>query len=138
MIDQYKKIQVSVDNLLNVKSIIKRKKKSVIEKKKEMFAAMISLYEENMIRAHMAYHEIGIDLYNYESSFIDIIEILMTISFGKISLDLISFYVYDRMDEEGNIIKYKLSTGEEVALMNPYDLWDLMVKLNPKIEDGTT
>jgi hypothetical protein len=48
----------------------------------------------------------------------------------------VSFYLFERINPEDGTINPVLieETGEEVFLENPYDLYNLMRRINPKIE----
>jgi hypothetical protein len=38
------------------------------------------------------------------------------------------------MDENGQPLALIDTQGNEINMQNPYDLWDLMIKVNPKIK----
>ena len=47
--------------------------------------------------------EFGIDLSNHEEQFYNIIDNLIKCSYGEECASLISFYIYDRINEDGSI-----------------------------------
>ena len=133
--EQYSQVQLAVDELLNVKSTIRRKKRNQHDKKKEMFFAIITLLEEAIVRTNIAYHELQVDLFKYEEKFINVIDMLMVMQFGEPSCDLVSYYLYDRVNPDGTINPLQTSDGALLELTSPYQLWDLIVQTNPKILD---
>lgn len=131
--EDYKNIQDAVDSTLNVKSIVRRRKKSHVEKKKEMFVQMILKMEEVAVKSMIAYADLQIDLSKYEEKFYEIMDTMMMFSFGPECTDLVSFYVWDRINPEGGVNPVILEESGEVYLNNPYELWDLMILVNPKL-----
>ena len=59
-----------------------------------------------------------------------IIESLLELNFGKNAVDLIYFYIFDRVDEEGNNRMLIDESGNEYLLQYPGDLWELIQIIN--------
>jgi hypothetical protein len=133
MSEPYKEIQSAVDSLLNVKSTIRRKKRNQSDKKKEMFFAIITLMEETIVRTNIAYQELQIDMFKYEEKFINVIDMLMNMQFGEQACELISYYLYDRMNPDGTINALQSDDGKLIELTSPYQLWEIVLLTNPKI-----
>jgi hypothetical protein len=133
MSEPYKEIQSAVDSLLNVKSTIRRKKRNQSDKKKEMFFAIITLMEETIVRTNIAYQELQIDMFKYEEKFINVIDMLMNMQFGEQACELISYYLYDRMNPDGSINALQSDDGKLIELTSPYQLWEIVLLTNPKI-----
>jgi hypothetical protein len=132
-LEQYSGIQLAVDHLLGAKSTIRRKKRTQSDRKKETFFLIVTLMEETIVRSNIAYHDLQLDLFKYEEKFMQVIDMLMFFGFGEEAVELISFYLYDRLSEDGKINPIKDSNGHDILLENPYQLWDLIVQINPKI-----
>lgn len=133
--NKFREIQNAVDQLLNVKSIAKRKKKSDNDKKREMFCLIIQSIEEINVRQNLLYADMRIDFSTYDEKFFTVIDSLLEISFGKQCLDLIGFYLYDRFAADGTMNPILTEDGRELYLKDPYDLWDLMKLINKKISE---
>lgn len=133
MSNEYKNVQSAINNLLNVKSVIRRKKKTEQNKKKEIFFQIINGLEETIIRANIAYTDFGIDYSKYDEAYLAIIDALIYMNFGKDSAELISYYIWDRINPDGSINPIIDDDNKEILLNNPYELWELMCKLNPKL-----
>jgi hypothetical protein len=127
---------VAIDTLLKTNSVVRRKKRSESEKKLELFKQIIYSLEEVQTRSYLAGYELNIDLSNYDEKFLEIIDGLLYINYGKDCYDLITFYLLDRINPEDGSINPVIidETGEEVILNTPYDLYNLMRRVNPNIE----
>jgi hypothetical protein len=137
MAEPYKAIQLAVDSLLNAQSTVRRKKRTQSDRRKECFFAIINLLEETIVRSNIAYQELQIDLFKFEDKYIQIIDMLMFMNFGEDCMDIISFYLYDRTNDDGTINVIQSLDGQEIEMNNPYDLWNVIISINPKIDEGT-
>lgn len=134
--EQYNQLRVAVDSILNVSSSVKRKKRTDAEKKMEMFRQVINTLEEIQARSFIASYELNIDMNNYDEKFLEVIDALLYMKYGKDCYELISFYLFERINPEDGSINPVLieESGEEVYLNDPYELYNLMKRLNPSIE----
>lgn len=132
---EYKQVQFAVDEILGTKTLIRRKKKSTSDKKRELFFNVITMLEEIHIRQNLVYADLDLDLSNYDEKFFTVIDMLLYMNFGKQCMELISFYLYDRVAADGTLNPVIVNDTEEVLLSSPYDLWNLMYKVNPKIDE---
>ena len=55
-------IQVAINQILNVKSLVRRKKKTQTEKKRELFISVINSIESIINRENLMYAEFNLDL----------------------------------------------------------------------------
>jgi hypothetical protein len=132
---EYKQVQLAVDEILGTKTLIRRKRKSVIDKKRELFFNVIVMMEEIFVRQNIVYADLNLDFTNYDEKFFTIIDMLLYMNFGKDCMELIGFYLYDRVNADGTMNPIIVNDKEEVILHNPTDLWNLMCKVNPKIDE---
>jgi hypothetical protein len=134
--EQYKELKIAIDSILNTSSIVRRRKRSESDKKMELFKQVINGLEEIQARAYIASYELNIDMNNYDEKFLEVIDALIYMNYGKDCYQLVSFYLFERINPEDGTINPVLieETGEEVFLENPYDLYNLMRRINPKIE----
>jgi hypothetical protein len=79
-----------------------------------------------------------VDFWNYEEHFYHIIEDLIYLHFEEWKAELILWYVYDRIDAEGNILDLEITPEDKPAkkykLKTPEDLWKIIEKID-KIEN---
>jgi hypothetical protein len=134
--EQFKELKIAIDSILNTSSIVRRRKRSESDKKMELFKQVINGLEEIQARAYIASYELNIDMNNYDEKFLEVIDALIYINYGKDCYQLVSFYLFERINPDDGTINPVLieETGEEVFLENPYDLYNLMRRVNPKIE----
>jgi hypothetical protein len=135
MAEDFKEIQTAVDGILNVKSYVRRKKRTALDKKKEMFVQMMNSMEEITVRQALMYADMDMDMFKYDEKFLSIIDLMYYLHFGEACSDIIAFYLYDRRNPDGTLNALVDESGQEIILETPYDLWSLMVNLNPKIQD---
>ena len=128
-------IQTVINQLLNVKSLIRGKKKTQEAKKKELFISIITAIEKIINRQDLMYAELDLDLSNYDEAFLDTIDSLIILHFGKEGAELIAYYLWDRVSPDGTIIPLMDVEGKEVFLETAQDLWDLLVLTNPAYDD---
>jgi hypothetical protein len=132
--EEYKNIQSAVNAVLNVQSFVKKKAQKAPEKKRESFVRIINMMEEAIIRSNIMYADLEIDMAKYDEKFYSVIDHLLLSSYGPECYDLISFYLWERIDHDGQIQTLVDSNGNEYNMQSPYDLWELMIKINPKIK----
>jgi hypothetical protein len=135
MADNFKEVQTAVDNMLNVKSYVRRKKKTQSDKKKEMFVQMINSLDEIFVRQGLMYADMDMDMFKYDEKFLAVIDVMIYFHFGEACSEVIAFYLYDRQNPDGTLNPILDENDNEIILQNPYDLWNLLVMINAKIQD---
>ena len=119
-------IQAAVNQILNVKSLIRKKKKTQVEKKKELFITIINSIEQIINRQNLMYVDLNLDLTKYDEAFLDIIDALLLLHFNKDGADLINYYLWDRLAPDGEINPLVDLQGKEIYLQNAEELWNLL------------
>ena len=135
MAENFKEVQTAVDNMLNVKSYVRRKKKTQSDKKKEMFVQMINSLDEIFVRQGLMYADMDVDMFKYDEKFLGVIDAMFYLNFGESCSEIIAFYLYDRRNPDGTLNPLTDENNTEIILLTPYDLWNLLVSINPKIQD---
>ena len=128
-------IQTVINQLLNVKSLIRGKKKTQEAKKKELFISIITAIEKIINRQDLMYAELNLDLTNYDEAFLDTIDALIILYFGKEGAELIAYYLWDRVAPDGTITSLIGPDDKEVVLETAQDLWNLLLTINPLYGD---
>ena len=129
----YKNISSGVESILGVNCVIRRRRQTDEDKRREIFVQIVNWIEETIVRSNICYVETGIDYSNYDDKFLTIIDALIYMQFGAEAAELISFYVWDRMNSDSTINPITDEEGREIYLNNPYELWDVLCRLNPKM-----
>jgi hypothetical protein len=135
MIEDYKEIKIAVDEILNSSCVIRRKKRNEHDKKRELFCGVINSIEELNIRGSLAFADLQLDMEKYDEKFFEVIDSLVYISFGKECSELIGFYLWNRINDDGTINPIIDQDDNEIYLESPYELYDLLVKVNPKLHE---
>jgi hypothetical protein len=133
MSNDFKNVQTAIDDLLNVKCVVRRRKKTEQNKKKEMFVQIINGLEETIIRTNIAMIDFGLDYSKYDETFLLVIDALIYMNFGKEAAELISYYLWDRVNPDGTINPVLDEDNNEIIMNDPHQLWELLCKLNPKL-----
>lgn len=136
MDNMYKSIRLGVEDILNTNVTVRRKKKSTSDKKKELFFSIINNIDSLNVRQNILYADLNLDFSNYDENFYTIIDQLLFMNFGKECTDIIAFYLYDRINQEGEINPLIFDNGEELIINNPYELWNLLCQINPKLDES--
>lgn len=131
----FKGIQLGVEAILNTKTIVRRRRRSASDKKKELFAGLINTLEEIRVRQSLMYADLSLDFSTYDEKFFAAIDILLHMNFGSKGADVIAFYLYDRLNGDGTVNPLVVNGKHEVMLMNPYDLWSFLCQVNPKLNE---
>ena len=125
-------IREAVSKMLNADTVIRRKTKSKAQKKRELFVKAIDSIEHVMKRSGDMFSTIGVDFSSYDEDFLSIIDMLLFMQFDQQCFELISWYLYERMGPDGEADSTLLNeNGEEVSMKNAYDLYDVLLKVNP-------
>jgi hypothetical protein len=130
-IDNTKK---SIDLILGSDTTLTRRKKTQADATRELFNKIIINLEQANTRSFLLGGDFHLDFSKYDDVFYDAIDNLIILHFGKEAAELIFFYIYDRIDPEGNLQALVDNNGSEILLQNPDDLWMLLqiIKENEK------
>jgi hypothetical protein len=112
---------------------LEESKTSKVKKEKEIFVENVTLLEQCFKRADDINEHLGIDLYMYEEPFLQIIENLFLIKYGETVSEIVFWYLYERVGEDGVIhpLIYEEENKEPIELIikTPTDLWKFVDKL---------
>lgn len=112
---------------------------SRLKRESEIFAGIIEKLEACWKRSEELYKQFGVGLIEYEEGYFSTIDDLLLLKYGAIKTEIILWYIYERIDPDGNIknLILEFDNGEEdleITLNTPKDLWDFLkrVKINGK------
>jgi hypothetical protein len=110
-----------------------RKKSSPLDEK-ELFCEIIEVLETTIKRSNKLYKEHGLEFKEYDENFLLVIDNLFFLKYGEWKTTIIVWYLWERMDEEGNIgeLEYEdLDTGKTkvVRVKCAEDLWDIIKEI---------
>ena len=128
-------IKQSLENILNADFKIKRKKRTELDIQRDLFFKIVLSLEKLNMRSNVLNIDLDIDLTKYDEVFYNTIDDLLLLHFGKTIAEIVFFYVYDRIDQEGNITYLNDSNGNPVILDNVNDLWNLIKNIKEVLKN---
>lgn len=78
------------------------------------------------------YADFQMDFTNYDEQFLDTIDALIILHFGKEGAELIVFYLWERLNPDGSVNPLLDEDNKEIYINNAEDLWNLLIQVNPK------
>ena len=124
--EEFSNIRQAIDKLLNVKTSIKRKKQSKQLQERELFINIINSLENVQTRSSLAFTELRIDLSTYDEPYLDVIDALLLIKYGKEAYELISYYLWERVNPDGSITELHDDNDNVIPLETADDLWNIV------------
>lgn len=131
--DRNEELKRAFDALLNTSTSLKRKKKNTADRKREMFLQVVTLCEAVITREVLLAADFKLQLDNYNEDFYQIIDSLLLLYLGKDGFELVSFYLYDRINPDGTVNYLLDENQKEVKLETAEDLFNLLCKVNPSL-----
>jgi hypothetical protein len=131
--NEFQPVQSAVDKLLNVTTVIRRKKKNEQEKKRELFVQLVNSLEECVVRSTIMFSDFSLDLSTYDEKFLSVIDLLLYSHFGQSGFELVSWYIYERINPDGTQNHLLDESGNQILVADPYQLYDIVRTVNPNI-----
>jgi len=126
-----KDLQKGIKVMLGADSIIRRKNRSEKNKKKTLFINLIKKYDDALVRSMMMDNQFRLDLSSYEETFYQMIDDLILLTYGEDIYQLIAFYFFERLNDDGTENFIVGPAMEQIFIKNPNDLYDTIQKLYP-------
>jgi hypothetical protein len=127
--NSYDDIRKAVDQLLKVNSSVKRKKKAHIDKQKDLFISIITALQAVQTRTYLVQAELRLDFSSYDETYMQIIDSLILLNFGKEGYEVISFYLYEKWNPDGSVNELFDDNENIVPSTTPEDIWLILQKL---------
>ena len=128
-----REIKAAFDKTFNVNTKLKRRRRNTAFKKKELFVSTITAYEAQLNKSDELLMGFGIDLNKFEEPFYGIIDNTLRLGYGEKIYELIAFYLYDRISQDGLINPLVLDMEiPPLFLETPDNLYSLIMKLYPE------
>ena len=132
--NSYDDIKKAVDQLLKINSTVKRKKKAYIDKQKDLFISIITALHAVQTRTALSQAELKLDFSSYDEMFLQIIDSLILLHFGKEGYELISWYLYEKTNPDGTVNELQDDDESIVPSDTAEDIWNILVKLKANNE----
>jgi hypothetical protein len=127
--NSYDDIRKAVDSLLKINSTVKRKKKAYIDKQKDLFINTIIALQALQTRTILTQTELKIDFSSYDEMFLQIIDSLLLLHFGKEGYEVISFYLYEKFNPDGSVNELFDEDENMIPSTTAEDIWNILMKL---------
>ena len=75
MENDFKQIQLGVDPIIGTKTVIRRKKKTEVDKKRELFFNLMNNLDELHVRQNIMYADLNLDFADYDEKFFTVIDL---------------------------------------------------------------
>jgi len=106
---------------------------------KDTFIQTITTMDACWIRTNHLHENVGVDFYNYEEPFFNMIEDLIYLHYGEELGEVILWYVYDRFDADDKLLGVEVTfpgkPPKVFKLKTPLDLWNLITKIKKSQND---
>ena len=122
-------------NLKNFGKNLNLKQKQPSNNTKAFFVDVVTLFD-GLYQRSSEMDSFGINMETYDDGFYIIIENLIQKTYGEWKAELILWYVYDRFNENEELMPLLLQEEgeeeEEVFVETPEQLWELLKKIEKK------
>ena len=135
MYEPFENIRQAVNKVLNVTSKVKRKKQTKQIQNRELFINIVTSIQLLASRANITYVDLKLDFSTYDEPFLEIIDALLLAKYGEEACELISFYLWERENSNGTYNEIFDENDNPIPLENIIDLWNIVIRLNPDIEN---
>jgi hypothetical protein len=127
------KVKSTIETLIGASTTLKRRRKTEEDFNKEKFEIIIRTLEEVEVRSTLLEEDFNLGLQKYDDKFYIIIDNLLELYLGKEVMELVDFYLFGRINNDGTANEILDSQGNAIPLNNPSDLWDIIqfIKVNP-------
>jgi hypothetical protein len=116
-----------------------RSSKSEVNDEKQMFIDLVETFELLNKRSLSVESDHGLKLEKYDGLFYLLIENLFYVHFGEWQTEIILWYVYDRVDDKGNIMPLMYfneidNEEKEIKFKNAGELYSFLKKVKRKLK----
>jgi hypothetical protein len=129
MDSRYDNIKQAVDALLKINATVKRKKKTEVDKQKDLFVSILTAIQAAETRTTLVLNELKIDYTAYDELFLQIIDSLLLYNFGKEGFEVISFWLYEKIAPDGSVNELYDDDNNIVPSTTPEDIWNIIQKI---------
>ena len=127
-------IKQSIESIIGVDTVLKPKRKTDDDIQREKFIQVIQMIEKAEVRGMLLAKEVNLDFFSYDEIFYNIIDTLFELQFGKEASEIIFFYLYERIGEDGEPQELIDESGNKVPLNSPSDLWHVVKHVQSKVK----
>ena len=127
--NSYSDIKKAIDALLKINSTVKRKKKAYVDKQKDLFTGIIMALQAVQTRTILTQTELKLDFSSYDEMFLQVIDSLILLHFGKEGYEVISFYLWEKFNPDGSINDLYDEDENIIPSETIEDIWNILLKI---------
>ena len=127
--NSYDDIKKAIDALLKINSTVKRKKKAYVDKQKDLFTGIIMALQAVQTRTILTQTELKLDFSSYDEMFLQVIDSLILLHFGKEGYEVISFYLWEKFNPDGSINDLYDEDENIIPSETIEDIWNILLKI---------
>lgn len=112
---------------------------AAVDSDKVFFIKLIESYISGLDRSDFLMEKTGVNLMEYDEVFVSIIENMIYKQYGGLKGDIIIWYIYDRLSEDGTInpvIYEQDGKEEEIIIKDAEELWEFLETKINKIDNN--
>lgn len=112
---------------------------AAVDSDKVFFIKLIESYISGLDRSDFLMEKTGVNLMEYDEVFVSIIENMIYKQYGSLKGDIIMWYIYDRLSEDGTInpvIYEQDGKEEEIIIKDAEALWEFLETKINKIDNN--
>lgn len=128
-VEKIKNNKKIIEQVLNIPTELTHRNKTKNDLIKKKFEELIITLEQIDNRSCLLNSDFSLNLINFEEPYYIIINNLLELLYPIEIVNLIKYYVYGRMDENGKIIPLTDNEGGEIILNNPGELYSLIQQI---------
>ena len=132
--NSYDDIKKAIDTLLKINSTVKRKKKAYVDKQKDLFTGIIMALQAVQTRTILTQTELKLDFSSYDEMFLQVIDSLILLHFGKEGYEVISFYLWEKFNPDGSVNDLLDDDENVVPSETIEDIWNILLKIKSNNE----
>lgn len=132
--NSYDDIKKAIDALLKINSTVKRKKKAYVDKQKDLFTGIIMALQAVQTRTILTQTELKLDFSSYDEMFLQVIDSLILLHFGKEGYEVISFYLWEKFNPDGSVNDLLDDDENIVPSETIEDIWNILLKIKSNNE----
>jgi|688.fasta_scaffold491092_2 hypothetical protein len=132
--NSYDDIKKAIDALLKINSTVKRKKKAYVDKQKDLFTGIIMALQAVQTRTILTQTELKLDFSSYDEMFLQVIDSLILLHFGKEGYEVISFYLWEKFNPDGSVNDLLDEDENVIPSETIEDIWNILLKIKSNNE----
>ena len=94
-----------------------------------LFRSIITALQATQTRNYLVQSELRLDFSSYDEMYLQIIDSLILLYFGKEGYEVVSFYLYEKWNPDGSINELFDDEDNIVPSTTPEDIWNILMKL---------